>query len=90
MRHRKRTVGLHETRVLRDAMLAFIAWRGPDGLRRRGEDIRRLPTVDWKGRALFTLRCNGPFGNGPHDVNVPESLLWSLIDLDRFLCAYHR
>jgi hypothetical protein len=46
--------------------------------------------VTWKGRRLRTIRCQGDFGKGPHDVNVPEALLWCLISLARFLCPYHR
>jgi hypothetical protein len=57
---------------------------------RRQAAIEALPTVQWKGRTLYTIRCHGDFGKGPHDVNVPEAILWQLISVNRFLCPYHR
>lgn len=68
---------------------AFVAFRGPEDEARRAAEIEALPVVEWKGRTLRTLRCHGTTGKGPHDVNVPESLLWSLIGLDGFCCVYH-
>lgn len=72
------------------AIGAFTETLGYGAIRRRQLEIARLPKVDWKGLTLFTIRCDGEFGNGPHDVNVPESLLWSLISLTNFKCPYHR
>lgn len=63
---------------------------GADAERRREAEIARLDSKDWKGRRVFRLRCEGPFGRGPHDVWVEEAWLWTLIDLRRFLCPYHR
>ena len=38
----------------------------------REAEIARLPTVIWRGRTLYTLRCRGEGpGRGPHLVNVP-------------------
>ena len=31
----------------------------------------------------------GTSGKGPHDVNVPLVVVWSLISLRRFYCVYH-
>lgn len=56
---------------------------------RRDAEVAALPTVEWKGRTLYTLRCNGTSGKGPHDVNVPLALVWHLMDLQRFFCVYH-
>lgn len=56
----------------------------------REAEIAALPAVEWKGRTLRTIRCQGDFGKGPHDMNVPEAILWSLINLNRFICPYHR
>lgn len=55
----------------------------------REAEIAALPTVQWKGRTLYTLRCCGVSGKGPHDVNVPLALAWSLLSLTRFFCPYH-
>lgn len=56
----------------------------------RAREINQLPTVEWKGRTLYTIRCHGDFGKGPHDMNVPQSILWTLRTLKFFLCPYHR
>ena len=71
------------------ARAAFIEFRGEADAERRAAEIAALPAVTWKGRTLRTIRCHGTTGKGPHDVNVPESLLWSLIGLDGFCCVYH-
>ena len=55
----------------------------------RQREIDALPLVEWKGRWLRTIRCTGERGRGPHPVNVPESLLWALIDFSVFRCQYH-
>jgi hypothetical protein len=57
--------------------------------RKREAEIAALPTVTWRGRRLYTLRCQGDFGKGPHDMNVPESILWTLIAFRAFRCPYH-
>jgi hypothetical protein len=71
------------------ATAACKAELGPVGTARRQAEIDRLPVVVWKGRTLYTLRCVGTSGKGPHDVNVPEGLCWALIGLDHFRCVYH-
>jgi hypothetical protein len=63
---------------------------GEVGEARRAEAIAQLPVVQWKGRTLYTIRCHGDFGNGPHDQHVPEATLWALISLSHYRCAYHR
>lgn len=62
---------------------------GPEGTRRRAAEIAALPTVIWKGRTLYTLRCCGTSGHGPHNYNVPLMMVWSLIGLENFYCVYH-
>jgi len=44
----------------------------------------------WKGVAVVQIRCLGEFGNGPHEVWVPEYLRWGLISVRRFFCPFHR
>lgn len=53
------------------------------------QEIAALPTVQWKGRTLHTVRCNGTSGKGPHDVNLPLAMVWHLRDIKRFYCVYH-
>lgn len=79
----------HAARRKADARAAFVQLRGDADAIQRQREIDALPVVMWKGRELRTLRCHGTTGKGPHDVNVPESLLWSLIGLDSFCCVYH-
>jgi hypothetical protein len=55
---------------------------------RRGE-LARLPTVQWKGQTLYTLRCCATSGRGSHLLNVPESLIWQIVSLKGFYCPYH-
>lgn len=78
----------YDSKTLR-AKSAFLDALGPVETLRRGFEIERLPHVWWKGKRLYTIRCHGTSGKGPHDCNVPEGLLWALIDLDSFLCVYH-
>lgn len=79
----------HGVRRRASAREVFIALRGASDAAQRQREIDALPTVAWKGRTLKTLRCHGTTGKGPHDTNVPESLLWSLIDLRGYCCVYH-
>lgn len=85
----KRAVPLHEDKRCATARRSFRMIAGQKAERARKLLIRSLPTVQWKGRTLYTIRCTGTTGKGPHDVNVPESLLWSLIDPHRYRCPYH-
>lgn len=77
-----------EARTAR-ARAAFMEVRGLAEVPRRQAEIDTLPRVLWRGRVLYTLRCHGTSGKGPHDTNVPEALLWALIDLRAFRCPYH-
>lgn len=63
---------------------------GAEATERRVEEIAALSRKDWKGVTVFQVRCQGDFGKGPHDVWVPEYLLWGLISPRRFYCAFHR
>ena len=73
-----------------DAIIAEAKfYLGPLRTARREREIAALPTVQWKGRTLYTLRCQGTSGKGPHDVNVPVLLVWHLMDLRHFFCPYH-
>lgn len=81
--------GLHPVAQTARAKAAYVAYRGIVAATARGEAISRLPVVEWKGRPLYTICCTGLRGKGPHEVNVPESLLWALIDLEHFLCPFH-
>ena len=90
MRHRVTTVSQHEDRILADVKRFFYDIYGDAGTAKREAQIAELPKVEWNGRTLYTLRCQGDYGKGPHDMNVPESLLWNLIDLGVFYCPFHR
>lgn len=63
---------------------------GPRRTAQRQAEIDALPVVSWKGRTLYTLRCRGWSGRGPHDVNVPIMLLWHLLSLRHYYCPYHK
>jgi hypothetical protein len=84
-----RTTGRHPTRIADRAREYFVEVCGPGRAFIRQLEINRLPTVEWKGTRLYTLRCHGKTGKGPHDHHVPEAVLWSLIDLRAFRCPYH-
>jgi hypothetical protein len=71
------------------ARAAYVEDCGEALTLKREAEIAAMPQVEWKGRKLRTIRCHGTTGKGPHDVNVPESLLWALISLKRFRCPYH-
>lgn len=88
---RNRTVGAHEDRVLATAREAFEQEMGAGATARRAAAIAALPAVDWKGHTVRTIRCAGDWqGRGGHDMHVPESLLWALLDLRSFRCVFHR
>ena len=90
MRHRKRTAGLHSERQTERARGYYRELRGEESEARRAAGIAALPSILWRGETLHTLRCHGDFGKGPHDQHVPEALLWALMSLARYRCAYHR
>ncbi len=79
----------HATARALRARADFVAQRSGPEILARQRAIRALPTVQWKGRILYTLRCHGTSGKGPHDTNVPEGLLWALLDFRAFRCPYH-
>ena len=85
MSHVGRKHGPGADEIIAEAKAAM----GPRWTAKRETEIAALPVVLWKGRTLYTLRCNGTSGKGPHDVNVPLMLVWHLIDLRRFFCVYH-
>ena len=64
--------------------------KGHAWVTQRRREIAALPVVVWKGQRLRTIRCTGDFGKGPHDMNVPEAILWHLLHFSRFRCAYHQ
>ena len=81
---------MSDERRLQTAQEFFSGYLGKAEHADREAEIEGLPTVEWKGRILRTVRCTGTTGKGPHDYNVPEAVLWSLMDLTRFLCPFHR
>ena len=85
----KRACPLHEDAKSALVRAAYLDIAGPERTEERAAEIASLPTVEWRGRILRTIRCTGTTGRGPHDMHVPESLLWSLIDLGRYRCPYH-
>lgn len=87
--HKRNAVGLHPERERRAAFNAYAQFMGRAATEGRWRAIEALPRAEWRGRHLRSLRCHGVSGKGPHIVNVPESLLWALISLDRYLCPFH-
>lgn len=85
----KHAVPLHPDASRQRMRRLFVNVRGDVDARFRELEIGALPAVVWKGAHLRTLRCLGTTGRGPHNVNVPEALLWSLIDLRAYRCPYH-
>lgn len=71
------------------ARAAFLDMRGPAAFVQRFYEIQQLPTAQHRGRSLRTLRCQGTTGRGPHDLNVPEYILWAVIDFRAFRCPFH-
>ena len=72
------------------AQTAFVDAYGDEAACQRQAQINTLPAVEWKGKALRTIQCRGDYGKGPHGQHVPEYLLWSLIDVQYWLCPFHR
>lgn len=89
MRSSHGAMAQHDARILQEAREQFLEFRGQAGYDRRAAEIAALPDATFKGRALKVLRCNGVRGKGPHDCNVPESLLRALISLTRWCCVFH-
>jgi hypothetical protein len=85
----KPSVAQHDDRRVATVRASYLEIAGPERAAERAAEIASLPTVEWRGRTLRTIRCTGTRGRGPHDMHVPESLLWSLIDLGRYRCPYH-
>jgi hypothetical protein len=52
--------------------------------------IARLESKIWNGQRVYRLTCGADFGRGPHVHWVPEYILWSLIDVTRYRCPFHR
>lgn len=89
MRHRPRSRPLHPVAAADRARAAFVAMLGEGAALERQRAIDALPVVEWRGQRLYTLRCHGPYGRGPHGHHVPPHVLWMLIDLRWFACAFH-
>lgn len=68
---------------------AFRSFRPGEEEQRRAE-IAARPSKIWNGVRVYLARCDGDFGRGPHEVWIPEYILWSLIDVTRYRCPYHR
>lgn len=51
--------------------------------------ISLLPTVIWKERKLKSIKCVNPKHEADKAIrNVPESVLWCIISLDKFRCSW--
>lgn len=88
--HEPAVVARRELREASRARAAFVQTHGDGAANHRQWQIDQLPKIIRKGRQLYTLRCRADFGKGPHDVNVPEHVLWALIDFRAFRCPFHR
>lgn len=89
MAHHGKTVNPKHEAVHARAKAFAMEMLGPDGTARREREIAALPTIEWKGKTLHTLRCHGTRGKGPHDVHLPEYVLWHLAGLTHYRCVYH-
>jgi hypothetical protein len=87
--HGTTVVPRHHDRILRDVQAQFLDLRGADGYAKREAEIAALPSIEWKGKTLRTVRCNGTTGRGPHLCNLPLTMCWNLIDLKHYVCVYH-
>lgn len=83
------TRGLHDAAQTARAREAFAAFRGGLAALERLGQIDDLPRKPWGGRLVYQVRCRGVSGRGPHDLWVPEAVLWAVLDLERFRCPYH-
>lgn len=79
----------YAARSLARTIAAFREYRpGEEGERRAA--IARVESKEWRGVRVYRVQCDGDFGRGPHVHWVPEYILWSLIDVTRYRCAFHR
>lgn len=85
-----RTNAAQESAVLERMRQNFRDLCGLEAYDRRAAAIAALPQISYRGHVLHTIQCRGGFGRGAHALNVPERLLWALIDLRQFTCPYHR
>jgi hypothetical protein len=83
------TIGSHPERRAARAKQAFLTLRGEQDYQARRAEIDRLTPSLWRGQPVYALLCNGTTGKGPHLVNVPEALLYALIDLRAYRCPFH-
>lgn len=83
------TIASHQDVRNARAQAAFLALRGAEDHERRRLEIKSLETSAWRGHTVYAIRCNGTTGKGPHTVNVPEALLWSLISFEAYRCPFH-
>lgn len=89
MNKRVHSTDIHYIARADRARAAFVALRGEAAAARRQVEIDELPTVEFKGQTLYTIRCHGTTGKGPHDRHVLPAVLWSLIDLRAYVCPFH-
>lgn len=87
--YRGHVFGSHEDSRCRRARAHHRDVRGEAGEQARAAEIAALPSKLWKGRPVFQMLCNGDFGKGPHDVWLPERVLWALASLTSYRCPYH-
>ena len=85
----KRAYGLHPDSDDSRSERFAREFMGGEWCARRQDEIDALPTKEWKGRTLYTIRCQGVRGKGPHAVHVPKSLLWQIVSLTDYFCVYH-
>ena len=83
-------VGRHPARACATAKRVFRETLGTGRAVERAREIGRLESKRWRGVRVYRVRCDGPFGNGPHDVYVIAAVLWSLISIERCRCPFHR
>jgi hypothetical protein len=87
-RYRRNDTGFRPERLER-VRRYFAAAYGDEARATRAAIIARLDHKLWHGRPVFRLICQADFGKGPHDLWVPEGLLWALIDIRHYHCPFH-
>ena len=82
---------LAHNEMLRERMRsAFEAEYGREARQLRERQIAELPAAEWRGQPLRTVACDGDYGRGPHQQNIPEYILWTLLDVKVYRCPFHR
>jgi hypothetical protein len=90
VRFRVQTVGVHEDRACVRSRAVHRELRGSDSEAERAAEIAALDSKDWRGHPVYRVICKGDYGKGNHEVWIPERVLWALISIEAYRCAFHQ